>query len=65
MHASGPLSGHGPVGSQGEVRPVAAPPCTTRLAFLNLLLLAQQSCCLLELRGGAFPNVSCLFDSVR
>lgn len=55
MHLA-PLSGHGPVGSQGEVRPMAAPPCTTRLAFLNLLLLAQQSCCLLGLRG------RCIFE---
>lgn len=50
MHLD-PFSGHGLVGSQGEVRPMAAPPCTTRLAFLNLLLLAQQSCCLLDFEG--------------
>lgn len=60
MHL-GPLSGHGPVGSQGEVRPVAAPPCTTRLAFLNLLPLAQQSCCLAGFGEGhcveCFPSV--------
>lgn len=47
MHLD-PFSGHGLVGSQGEVRPKPAPPCTTRLAFLNLVLLAQQSCCCLS-----------------
>jgi hypothetical protein len=42
MHLD-PFSGHGPAWAQGEVRPMPTPPCTTRLAFLNLVLLANRA----------------------
>lgn len=41
-----------------------APPCTTRLALLNLVLLAQQSRCLLEL-GRGFRRVFVCLDPPR